>query len=159
MAGKSSHPRFKSSCKGILTPLKFHPLVKERQPLKTRLSLFSLLAHGQPNQIPQVLPVLQEAAELDPSESEAPSPLAFDAKVDIFFRTCSLPQDGQTTPSVLNPKISSSKGCSQSLHTNSKIGIFSPWHKDSRILDAETGKKLHQNFSQYANKANTSTPA
>jgi hypothetical protein len=73
-----------------------------------------------------VLPVLQEAAELDPNESEAPSPPGLDAKVDIFLRTCSLPQDGQTTPSVLEPKISSSKGCSQSLQTNSKIGISAP---------------------------------
>jgi hypothetical protein len=93
---------------------------------KTTATFDFVLAHGQYFYTPQTLPVLQEAAELAPSESEAPSLPIFDAKVDIFLRTCSLPQEGQITPSMLLPKIRSSKGCSQSLHTNSKIGIFAP---------------------------------
>jgi len=94
-----------------------------------------------------VLPVLQEeAGMLLPNDNEAPSPAGFDANVDIFFFTCSLPQVGQTTPSMLLPKIRSSKGSLQSVQTNSKIGISAPRQIDSRILDAELPKKLHQCF-------------
>jgi hypothetical protein len=95
-----------------------------------------------------VLPALQEAAELAPSESDAPSPPIFDEKVDIFFFTCSLPQEGQRTPSVLLPKIRSSKGWSHSVQINSKIGISAPRQKDSKILDAESENKLHQRSIQ-----------
>jgi len=74
-----------------------------------------------------VLPVLQDAAELAPKESDAPSPPEiFEANVDIFFLTCSLPQAGQSTPSMLLPKTKSSKGWLQSVQTNSKIGISAP---------------------------------
>ena len=87
------------------------------------------LAHGQRDYIPQVLPVPHEAAELEPNESEELPPAIFDENVDIFFCTCSLPQAGHKTPSVLLPKTRSSKGCLHSLHTNSKIGISVPPRK------------------------------
>ena len=73
-------------------------------------------------QIPQRLPVLQEAAgalEYVPAD-----PATFEAKVEICFATWLLPQDGQTTsPTALELRTSSSKGEPHSWHINSKIGI------------------------------------
>lgn len=72
--------------------------------------------------MPQVLPVLQAAEELL-KESELP-PDALEAKVDIFFFTCGLPQAGQvTSPTELALRTSSSNGRPHWLQTNSKIGI------------------------------------
>jgi hypothetical protein len=68
--------------------------------------------------------VLHEAAELLPSENEL-LPLIFDAKVEIFFLICLLPQDGQVTSRLaLALRSSSSKGCPHSVHINSKIGML-----------------------------------
>jgi hypothetical protein len=124
------------------------PLDKEIRHLKRDSHLrgnclFSLLAHGQSGYTPQRLPVLQEVAGLEPNDNDAPSLPNFDEKVDIFLRTCSLPQDGQTTPSVFIPKISSSKISSQSLQTNSKIGIFCSLTNRFQSFDAGAAKKLH----------------
>jgi hypothetical protein len=49
--------------------------------------------------MPQTLPVLHEAAELAPSEKEAP-PDTLEAKVEIFFLTSVLPQLGHFTSSM-----------------------------------------------------------
>ena len=77
--------------------------------------------------VPQTLPVLQEVDELAPNENELP-PFTFDANVDIFFFTCSLPQAGQTTSSILlRLKTSSSKDWPHLLQANSKIGMFHSW--------------------------------
>jgi hypothetical protein len=82
-----------------------------------------LPAHGWLCYNPQVLPVLHAAAELPPSENEL-FPLTLAAKVDIFLRTCELPQSGQVTPVMASLlRTSSSKGVPQVLHSNSKIGI------------------------------------
>jgi len=71
-----------------------------------------------------VLPVLHEALELALNENDPP-PEILDAKVEIFLFTSGLPQIGQVTSSVaLAERTSSSKGCSQSVHTNSKSGIL-----------------------------------
>ena len=57
---------------------------------------------------PQVL-VLQEAAELAPSENEPPE--TREAKVEIFLFTCELPHLGQVTSLMaLALRTSSSKG-------------------------------------------------
>jgi len=69
-----------------------------------------------------VLPVLQDDWLL-PNEKEAP-PDTLEAKVEIFLRTCGLPQFGQATWSTrLALRSSSSKGRLQSLQTNSNMGI------------------------------------
>jgi hypothetical protein len=69
-----------------------------------------------------VLPVLQDDWLL-PSEKEAP-PDTLEAKVEIFLRTCGLPQLGQATWSTrLALRSNSSNGRWQSLQTNSYIGI------------------------------------
>jgi hypothetical protein len=74
--------------------------------------------------MPQALPVEQEPAGAELNEKELP-PLIFEAKVEIFFWTLGLLQLGQTTLSVaLALKTSSSKSSWQSVHANSKIGIF-----------------------------------
>jgi hypothetical protein len=72
---------------------------------------------------PQVLPVLQEAAELAPKENELPAE-AREANVDIFLLTCKLPHEGHVTSlTALALRTSSSKGRLQSAHTNSNRGI------------------------------------
>ena len=73
--------------------------------------------------MPQVLLVLQEAAELAPNENEAP-PEILEAKVEIFFLTCAPPHLGQvTSPTAPALRTSSSKSWSQVVQTNSKSGI------------------------------------
>jgi hypothetical protein len=73
-------------------------------------------------QIPQRLPVLQEAAGA--LEYAPVDPATIEAKVEICFATWLLPQDGQiTSPTALELRTSSSKGDPQSWHKNSKIGI------------------------------------
>jgi hypothetical protein len=60
--------------------------------------------------MPQVLPVLHAAAELLLNEKLFP-PVTFEAKVESFFLTCGLPQEGQTTSvTVLLLRTSSSNG-------------------------------------------------
>jgi hypothetical protein len=64
-----------------------------------------------------------------PSENEpTPAPTAgLEANVDIFFFTLLLPQDGQTTSSILlTLKTRSSKDSLHSVQTNSKIGMVTP---------------------------------
>jgi hypothetical protein len=74
--------------------------------------------------MPQVLPVLHEAAELAPKEKEVP-PDTLEAKVEIFFFTSVLPQVGHFTPSMpLEPSTSSSKSSWHFVHTNSYNGIL-----------------------------------
>ena len=74
------------------------------------------------DQIPQRLPVLQEAAGV--LEYALADPATFEAKVEICFATWLLPQDGQiTSPIALELRTSSSKGAPHSWHRNSKIGI------------------------------------
>lgn len=74
------------------------------------------------DQIPQRLPVLQEAVEAP--EYELLVPLTFEAKVEICLATWLLAQAGQITPSTaLELRTNSSKGVPQSWQTNSKIGI------------------------------------
>jgi hypothetical protein len=71
--------------------------------------------------VPQVPPGLHAADELL-NESEPPEIL--DAKADIFLRTCTLPQLGQSTASMaLALRRSSSNGSPQVVQMNSKIGI------------------------------------
>jgi hypothetical protein len=70
-----------------------------------------------------VLPVLHEADGPALSENEPP-PVIFEAKVEIFFFTCRLPQVGQITSSTaLELRTSSSNGWLQVAHTNSNRGI------------------------------------
>jgi hypothetical protein len=72
--------------------------------------------------MPQVPPVLHEAAELALNEKEPPADL--EAKVESFFLILGLPQVGQLTSLVaLELRSSSSKGWLQSEHTNSNKGI------------------------------------
>jgi len=77
---------------------------------------------------------LHEEAELDPKDSDPP-PETLDANDDIFFFTCWLPQDGQTTSLTASElRNNSSNGFSHSLQTNSKIGIFFSFDWISRLL-------------------------
>jgi hypothetical protein len=70
-----------------------------------------------------VLPVLHEADDPVLSENEPP-PVIFEAKVEIFFLTCRLPQVGQVTSSMaLELRTSSSNGWLQVAQTNSNKGI------------------------------------
>ncbi len=71
--------------------------------------------------------MLQEAAAELSSEKELP-PAALDANVEIFLFTLELPHSGQIT-SLTAPmlKISSSNSRSHSEHSNSNIGIKSPY--------------------------------
>jgi hypothetical protein len=87
-------------------------------------------------QIPQRLPVLQEAAGA--LAYEPPDPAIFEAKVEICFATWLLPQVGQITLSIaLELRTSSSKGAPHSWHINSKIGIhFSLMQRAWRLLAA-----------------------
>jgi hypothetical protein len=72
--------------------------------------------------MPQVLPVLQEDAAA-PREKEFP-PEILEAKEEIFFLICGLPQAGQFTSWIaLALRSSSSNGSPQSVHTNSNIGM------------------------------------
>lgn len=74
------------------------------------------------DQIPQRLPLLQDAAE--ELENELVDPATVEAKVDICFVIWVLSQKGQdTSPTALELRTSSSKGVPHSWHTNSKIGI------------------------------------
>ena len=76
--------------------------------------------------MPQVPPVLQLEAGALLKENELP-PETLEAKVEIFFLTFWLWQDGQTTSLVaLLLRTNSSKGLLQSEQTNSKIGIHDP---------------------------------
>jgi hypothetical protein len=76
--------------------------------------------------MPQVPPVLQLEAGALLNENELP-PEALEAKVEIFFFTFWLWQDGQTTSlAALLLRTSSSKGLLQSEQTNSKMGIKVP---------------------------------
>jgi hypothetical protein len=72
-----------------------------------------------------VLPVLQEALEADGLNENEPPPETFEAKVETFFFTWSLPQDGQITlfAEVLL-RTSSSNGFPQLLQVNSNKGIY-----------------------------------
>jgi hypothetical protein len=64
---------------------------------------------GDQREMPQAPPGLQAAA-LAFSEIEPP-PATFEANLEIFLRTCGLPQAGQVTPSVaLALRTSSSNG-------------------------------------------------
>jgi hypothetical protein len=72
---------------------------------------------------PQTLPDPQDAAELAAVERDGVLPSNLDAKVDIFFFTWLLPHTGQRTPDISVPKTRSSNGLSQSLQTNSNIGM------------------------------------
>jgi hypothetical protein len=49
--------------------------------------------------MPQVPPLLQDEAALEPKDKLLP-PDTLDAKVEIFFLTSVLPHDGQATPSI-----------------------------------------------------------
>ena len=72
--------------------------------------------------MPQVPPVLQDAALLEPKEYEPP--LTLEAKVEIFFLIFELPQDGQDTPSLaVALRTNSSKGWLHSVQMNSNKGI------------------------------------
>ncbi|OGO74706.1 MAG: hypothetical protein A3K45_04580 [Chloroflexi bacterium RIFOXYC12_FULL_59_14] len=64
---------------------------------------------------------MQEEVELLLNANELPpSAAAFEAKVDIFFFTCPLPQTGQVTSLIwLELKTSSSKLFEHFLQTNS----------------------------------------
>ena len=74
------------------------------------------------SQIPQRLPVLQEAAGA--LAYEPLDPAIIEAKVEICFAIWLLPQDGQvTSPIALELRTSSSKGEPHSWQRNSKIGI------------------------------------
>jgi hypothetical protein len=82
-------------------------------------------AHGWRDQTPQTLPVLHEAAELAPNEKPLP-PASLDAKVEIFFLTCSLWHAGQNTPLTwLALRTNSSNTFPQSSQINSNSGIDS----------------------------------
>jgi hypothetical protein len=71
--------------------------------------------------------VPHEDAELAPSENELAPAAGLEAKVDIFFFTLPLPQEGQTTSSILlTLKTRSSKDWLHSVQTNSKIGMAAP---------------------------------
>jgi len=76
---------------------------------------------------PQTLPVPHEGADLAPNKNELAPAAGLEANVDIFFFTLAPPQEGQTTSSILlTLNTSSSKASSQSLQTNSKIGMVTP---------------------------------
>jgi hypothetical protein len=84
-------------------------------------------------EMPQVLPVLHEAAELAPRENEPPPELR-EAKVEIFLVTCKLPQVGQMTSlTALELRTSSSKGRLQSVQTNSNRGINHSWFNEISV--------------------------
>jgi hypothetical protein len=73
--------------------------------------------------MPQVPPVLQLEAGALLKEKALP-PDTLEAKVEIFFFTFWLWQDGQTTSlTALEVRTSSSKGLLHSEQTNSKMGI------------------------------------
>jgi hypothetical protein len=76
--------------------------------------------------MPQVPPVEQSLA-LDPLDAEELPPVLA-AKVDSFFRTLLLPQDGQATFSVSasRKRMSFSNSSPQFKQLNSKIGIGVP---------------------------------
>jgi hypothetical protein len=79
--------------------------------------------------MPQVLPVLQEAAVELGVKDKPPFPATRAAKVEICFLTCSLWHLGQVTSSMaLALRSSSSNGSPQSSHTNSKIGMILSWN-------------------------------
>jgi hypothetical protein len=83
--------------------------------------------------MPQVLPVLQDPAEL--AENEFP-PEILDAKVEIFFFTSRLPQAGHATSLAdLALRSSSSNGWPQWLHMNSNIGIVGLSYKVLAVCD------------------------
>jgi hypothetical protein len=70
-----------------------------------------------------VLPVLQEAAALAPSENPPVTPRR-EAILGIFFLISLLPQAGQVTSEMASElRKSSSKDCSQLLQLNSNNGM------------------------------------
>lgn len=80
-------------------------------------------------------PVLQDEAALELKDKLLP-PDTLEAKVEIFFFTSGLPQDGQVTPSMmLALRTSSSKGFWHVLHTNSKSGIVGSCDKSIGNLE------------------------
>jgi len=81
-----------------------------------------------------VLPVLQDAAELEPREKEPP-PETLEANVEIFFWIFGLPQAGQfTSLAALALRKSSSNGRLHSVQINSNSGILFSW-RPRRIID------------------------
>jgi hypothetical protein len=70
--------------------------VFETRQAQTLCCLFVLRYTTGQRETPQVLPVLQETAELAPKENEPP-PERREAKVEIFLFTCELPHSGQVT--------------------------------------------------------------
>ena len=67
-----------------------------------------------------------------PALSEkAPPPVTFEAKVEIFFLTCWLPQVGHITSSMaLELRTSSSNGWLQVAQTNSNKGMLYSFRSD-----------------------------
>lgn len=97
--------------------------------------------HDRQSYSPQTLPLPHAAAD-ELLEKELVWPATFEANVEIFFLTCTLPHAGQVTPSIaLALRMSSSNGWPHSLHWNSKIGIVQLLEKidctKSLSLDAE----------------------
>jgi len=75
-------------------------------------------------QVPQTLLVLQLEFVAFPNEKELP-PESFEAKVEIFLVMFRLWQVGQvTSPILFELNTSSSNDLPQSVHTNSKMGMF-----------------------------------
>jgi hypothetical protein len=69
---------------------------------------------------PQVLPVLQDEALVDPLNDNPLPPFNLEAKVETFLRTCELPQAGQVISlAVLEERTSSSNWSLHSWHSNS----------------------------------------
>jgi hypothetical protein len=94
--------------------------------------------------MPQAPAGLQEEAGLELNDSPPP-PEALEAKVEIFFFTSELPQEGQITWSTtLALRTSSSKGLWHTLQVNSNKGICDSWKFKGFYLplDAGKGKRL-----------------
>jgi hypothetical protein len=103
--------------------------------------------------MPQVLPV-EQSLLLAPLEDEEDPPVLA-AKVDSFFNTLVLPQEGQATFSVVasRKRISFSNGSPQLRQLNSKIGMYVPLPNQCDVcvvpgsIDAKHAGKLHDGIA------------